>query len=274
MESYSRAKVLGLFILFSLLTQLHLSAWFMALPVLAFILIFRVRIKMLDLIMGCFLFALSYAPYIYFHVLNGFPQPALAGRSDIYGNLAWSFIINGATNFNYYLGSGFDMLFEQYNLAFSQVFFNYHLAILAAGLLFVAFSLARKLKEHPSTEAFDARDKLLSLFLLIYVFVQVSFIIFKVGGYPHYNIILYPILAVFAGYFVDFCYQKYGAAVRTLISAIVGLIVLSNLYFTASFFDFIKRQPEWINGDYGIPYCLQAKAREQTVHPVISVKYE
>lgn len=273
-ERYSRIKVLLLFFVFSIVTQMHMSTIFMLVPLSLFILFFKVRIRALDFLSGCVLFLVPYVPFIYYHIVNGFPKPSLVNRVDIYGNTGWSFIINGATNFEYYLGSGFDLFVVKYKLLVPQILSYFHLIVMGMALIYVIIVLAGKLKQHNLSAALEMRYKALSLFLMVYVFVQISFVVFKVGGYPHYNVILYPILAVFTGYFIDSLYQKYGVVIRALISCVVALIVISNLYFIMSFFGFIRHYPQWINGDYGIPYCLQGKVSENAVYPVVSVSYK
>jgi hypothetical protein len=85
--------------------------------------------------------------------------------------------------------------------------------------------------------------------------MHLSYFIFKVPAFPHYNVIFYPIIFIIAAKVGINAYNEVSS--RSIKRALLGLflmILCSNLYVTHSMFDYLTRNPVGSYGDYGNPY--------------------
>lgn len=260
-RKYRSSKVVLLFILLAAITQLHMSAWFLPLPLLIFFVLFRIKIRLRDLVLGLLLFAFCYSPYLVFHLttdfenLRTFFQERSGWRS--FANFEWSFIITGGANFTYYIGENAMKLFNQkYFLALPSGFFFLYYLFALAGLVYVFFLVLRKYKFYFNYATIELKYQILILMLLIYFTIQICYFVFRIRPHPHYNIIFYPIISICAALFFEYLIANTKEWMRKAIYMILTLIVISNLYYTGAFYQFIRKNPETISGDYGKPYFV------------------
>ena len=181
-------------------------------------------------------------------------------------NIIWSFVITSGSQFEYFLGSeGFSFFSSNYFLTMPAFLFWIYYFFAFAGLVYGIVSVAKKIRSYFFGNPTKLKDQALILFLLVYIFIQLSYLIFKVPAFPHYNIIFYPIITVFTVLFMQACFDKAGFILKRSIPFIVISIIISNLYFTGAFYSFISKHPNKIKGDYGLPYFLTKNEWRKTL---------
>jgi 4-amino-4-deoxy-L-arabinose transferase-like glycosyltransferase len=265
-KKYHRLKVYLMFFLFGCITQLHMSAWFLPVPLLIFFCIYKIKIPLKDSMVGLGIMAGMYAPYLitifesFDHLLNketlswGFPM-----------NLVQAFAITGGGNFEHHIGIEGMRLFAQDNFLFiHNIFFFLFYALATVGLIFGIFNRVKFLRTKQSGHTAGITEQALTLFLLIFICIQLSYFVLRVYPHPHYSIIFYPILTIFTVILIDDLFKRAGLKIKNVISTTLVCLLISNIYFTASVFNFIRDHPEKIEGDYKAPYIYsKEKWREK-----------
>jgi 4-amino-4-deoxy-L-arabinose transferase-like glycosyltransferase len=275
LEKYSRTKTYVIFFLLAIITQLHMSAWFLFLPIGAFYLITKEKIRLPDLVIGLCIAGLTYVPYALYHYSSHFANVNyfIENRMHTFlppGNIVWSFIITCGFKFSYFLGeSGFDKFFTGYSIGIPYLFFVLYLVLTLAGFGYGCLVVANLIKHLVvKKETVDPSNKIILLFLLIFIMTHACYLLFKINPLPHYSIIFYPILPVFTACFIEYGLKK----IRIINKVAMGLVVLvliSNLYFITVFYNFIGREPQSINGNYGIPYLFVKSDVQKYLDPKV-----
>jgi hypothetical protein len=275
LEKYSRGKTYVLFLLVAVITQLHMSAWFLYLPIGAFFVIAKIKIRPVDFVAGICITVLAYLPYLYFHYSSQFVNfiSVMQNRPHAFlppENIIWSFIITCGFRFSYFLGdSGFEKFFSGKFIRIPYVFFSLYLALTIIGFFYCSIVVANKIKLFfVKKENIAPSHQILLLFLLIFGCTHLCFFVFKIQALPHYNIVFYPILPLLTA-----CFIEYGLHSRTIIKkaawALLVFVIISNFYFITAFNNFIGTEPLSINGDYGIPYKFVEKQWQKYLDPQI-----
>lgn len=281
LQQYRRWNIYLLAVLLALITQLHMSAWPLPFVLIAFLLLFRIRVDARDAIIGMLLILAVYSPYIYFladgNVLSmllsgGSPGPvcdppgsewyyvAHCALSPAWKNGGWSFIITGGAGFHYVLGkSGLQAMFEAYPVKYLYPLFTVYYLFAAGGLIYATRFAWKKLEVFRQGRALAPWEQMLILFVFVYLGIQGAYFLFGVPAYPHYGIVFYPILTIFCVIFFKACFARGNLWVKRGLTAALALIMVGNLLFTGAFFMFIRYYPEKITGDYGPPYFLTAE---------------
>ena len=273
---YQSRKIYLLSILLALITQLHMSAWFLPFPLLVFCILFKIRVRMRDGFIGLLLFVVIYLPYFYSLILENplssiqesqasallETLPPLSHLLNAYlaaawENVTWPFVITGGGGFQYFLGeTGWQAFAEAYPVRLLHPFFLLHYLFAVAGLLYAINVSYKRFKSYRQGGELSAEERVLLLFLFVYLGIQGLYFLLKIGPYPHYSIVLYPVLAVFTVLFFDACCRRGNYWIKKGLSGLLVLIICSNLVFISFFFVFIRNHPEEIAGDYGLPYFL------------------
>ncbi len=253
--------------LLALITQLHMSAWFLFGPLFVFAALVKAPLSMRDVFIGGLLFVLLYAPYITFHVITDFQnlnlfasyeRPATFTQSNLASaidNIKWTYIISSGTGLSYSLGNEFDTFYKNRYLAVPYVFFCIVLFVAAIGTIRYLVLSARCIFHRRQWSDMPRSTQILSLFTLILLLMHLSYFIFKVPAFPHYNVIFYPIVFIIAAKVGVDAYNEVSS--RSIKRALLGLLLMilcSNLYVTHSMFDYLTSNPVGNYGDYGNPY--------------------
>ena len=169
-------------------------------------------------------------------------------------NISWSFIVNGGGGFDYLLGkSGFAAFVQEYYINIPYAFFIIFYTLSVLGFFYTCYFVFINLKKHFKGGTIGIREKMLTLFLIIYFSIQLIYFVSSIPGYPHYNIVFYPMIIIFFVFFLEYVNDKI-PRFKWIIDTIVMVIVVSNIYFIFSFYSFINCKHGLINGDYGKPY--------------------
>ena len=253
--------------LLALITQLHMSAWFLFGPLFVFAALVKAPLSIRDVFIGGLLFVLLYAPYITFHVITDFQnlnlfasyeRPATFTQSNLASaidNIKWTYIISSGTGLSYSLGNEFDTFYKNRYLAVPYIFFCIVLFVAAIGTIRCLVLSARCSFHRSQWSDMPRSTQILSLFTLILFLMHLSYFIFKVPALPHYNVIFYPIIFIIAAKVGIDAYNE--ASSRSIKRALLGLLLMilcSNLYVTHSMFDYLTSNPVGNYGDYGNPY--------------------
>ena len=121
---------------------------------LVFFAIFKIKIKVIDLVFGIGLFIFSYSPYIYFHTITHFSNINIISFKDqvpwgSLENMIWSFVITSGAKFEYFLGSeGFNFFSNKCFLTTSLFLFWVYYFFAFAGFVYGIVSVAKKIRSY------------------------------------------------------------------------------------------------------------------------------
>lgn len=229
-------KARGTFAILAILTQLHMSAWFLLIPLVIFCVLFGCRLTLRHACLGVGCFVLLYLPYLLYVVREGFatfqPLPSNAAGSLLLHPLKTVSLL-GSIGFPYLLGEeGHRLMLSLYPLRFSLLL-SVIVAVCAVAAIF--WPLVRW-KEKNEITVFSA---------LVILTVNVLYLLLGIPAFPHYHIILLPFLVLlFVRLFLRF-------------RLFLAIVVLVNGAFSWSLLHFIREHPTEITGDYGKPYNLE-----------------
>ncbi|MBF0423707.1 MAG: hypothetical protein HQL73_12020 [Magnetococcales bacterium] len=251
----------------ALVTQLHVSAWLLPPAMALFMIRYRIALRWRDVAIGIALFVLLYAPYLIFHQQNHWQNLLESlqimrdsqGPTLTLGNLFWMFFLATGLGYNYILGNeGFNHFWSSYWIAVPQTVFLLFFLVVVLSLVWTLvhhwplrpMSLARNRQATP-------QQKTVALFLIQMVIIQGGYWALSISVHPHYGIIVFPTLFLFAALFLDAVSTRMPVRHRrwTLVT-LMTILVAANLYFTLTFESFILYRHQDITGDYGVPYFV------------------
>ncbi|MBF0630775.1 MAG: hypothetical protein HQL89_07255 [Magnetococcales bacterium] len=268
-ERYRPWKVWLTFLLLAIVTQLHMSAWFLPPAILLFMLRFRIKPAWRDLAIGMAISFTLYLPYLQFHVQTGFQNILdamnLMGHQEqplVAGNFLWMFLVATGLGYPYVMGNdGFTRFWDHSSLALPHVSFLLFFFLTVLGLIRILGHhwplQPMKLAQHRDV---SRSNKTLTLLLMMLATIQGAYLLLSIPSFPHYGIIFYPSLFLFAVLFLEWIHDRVPYSFRS--KALVGIVstmVVANLYFTLSFHTFVLYNPQTISGDYGVPYFVNKK---------------
>jgi hypothetical protein len=273
-ERYRSWKVWAVALLLAIVSQLHMSAWFLPFGLIAFILLNRVKIKVTDMMIGLSALVISYVPYIAFHFQTHFQNIGAflaMRRSQPYGsinlrNFQYSLDVSTGVNFRYLLGrDGLAWFYQHYHADLAVVvFFIYELACVAA-LLWAGFKATKNAIAAGTTgRGHQTADDLILLFVSIFFVIQGFYAFARISAYPHYGVIFYPLVTVILVHALFEWFQSANA--RRWVKAALMVVVGAHLFFSMSFLDMTKNHPEKIDGDYGKPYFTDKAYWQKTLN--------
>jgi len=279
MRHYRPWQVYLLFFSLAALTQLHLIAWLIPIILFIFLDVFRVKVRQRDLAGGLLLFALLYVPYVLHQAEFSFENllnflrgnREMLNAKDVLDHLSWTVAATSGLKFTVQIGGEAYALFSTtYRLAFPTVFFLAYAFGVVAAVPYLLRDAIRRIRSWRHLSSMDSSDRILVLFTVIWIVLVVAYVIIGAPPYTQYHIIFYPlvplvfVLALQKAKRSDFFPSAF-------VHAFLLLVVLSNLYFSASFLHFLARNPEMIGTGYGKPYTLEEvewKRKLQAVLPI------
>lgn len=272
-ERYRPWKVWMLFVLLAIVTQLHMSAWFLPPAIILFMLRYRVGVLWRDLAIGFVLLLAIYFPYIQFHVQTHFQNVIDAlilmsqkGTVLPAGNFMWMFLVSAGLGYPYVLGNeGFNRFWDSYFILMPYPFLLLFLSLSVLGFIWVLGNhWPFKVMSLSFNRQATRTQKTTALFLLILVTIQGCYWLLNIPSFPHYGIIFYPTLFLFAAIILEIIHGHLPVTLRNkaVIVTVTG-IVMANLYFTITFQSFVRYTPQSITGDYGLPYFVLREKWQQ-----------
>ena len=281
MTRYRPSSVYLLFFSVAVLTQLHLIAWLIPLILIVFFDVFRVKIRRRDLVGGLLLFALLYAPYAFhqaqssFGNLLDFLKESRGGLNsqDALEHLSWTVAATSGLKFSVQIGDEMYALFSStYRLGIPTALFSAYAVGVVAGAAWLLQDALRKVRgwSHPSL--LHPSDRILILLIAIWAVFTAVYILIGAPPFTQYHIIFYPLapllLVLGLQKFLHALRQTQSRIPSVIIHTFLLLVVLSNLYFSASFLHFLARNPEKIDAGYGKPYAVEQEEWERKIEIV------
>jgi len=260
-EEPSAWKIAGLAASLSILTQLHMSGVFFLVACVLFILLFRIHVGWRRYASGMGLFIVLYAPFLWYHLRTGFSDlarlqsPPVQGLASLRRSLQYSFDTITGLGLSYLIGGGGEEAFLEWSHGSpALIVFRLYAGLAAVALLASIFCAGRTLMKTWNREEVKPAETVLALLPLTYIVAQSAYA--SLGAvYPHYQIILYPSLAVLTALFLERIARR--RWLLLLGRAVILLIVCTQLAYTFALFRFIDTHHERLDGDYGTPYRFQ-----------------
>ena len=273
LQRYESWKVWALFFLVGILTQLHMSAWFLPCIIPLFFLIMRVRIRWKDICIGLLLFFVLYLPYILYHIETHFQNitqiftTAHTENLSLLAHPLWSFVVTSGEKMDYLIGDRMSFLTSLPGITAAHGFFSLYIIIAFTGLLFFLGTLLFRTRCFLHAISLSLAEKMLVFFLLNFLIVHVFYQILHLHAFPHYHIIFYPIITLFFVLFLQRMPRIFHLP-DWFPSILVLLIITANIHFTLAFLSVIKQHPQG-NGDYGVPYRFTRTQWEEKIQKTI-----
>jgi len=263
-QRYRPWKVYLLFGLLGALTQLHMSALFLPVALLIFLLVARVKVRVVDLIVGIGIVVLMYVPYVAYHQQTNFQNILTylearnpAAESHLLEHVQWSAKVTSGIGLDYLLGpGGFRALSESYPVAVPLAIFQGYVALVGVAVLLVVARIVRSPRTLLRPSTWSVQRKLVLLLVLTYVVTMVGYHSFRIATYPHYGIIFYPLLPLLVVLAANWLVRRFGRVASAAVQVVLLVVVVANLVVTGSFLHFVSHHPDEIDGDYGVPYAL------------------
>lgn len=256
---------LPLFLLLTLLIQLHGSGLFFTIVTVIVFLILRIRVKFRSAMAGILLGLIPAIPYILFQInssplcpdCEAFSKYQQAIRTfDLY-NLIRPFQIIGGLGYHFVLGRTYNDFINAYPLVniLKYIFTLGFLAIIA-GILFVVI----KKREY--------------LFLVIYsISFPLLYLLTRTPAYMHYFVIVIPMSVLLFAIFVTSAYSYVkGRFLKAIVIAGFSVFLISNILFLYFFYNFLELKKR-IEGDYGSIYSLTKSSIEKEIESYKNLSY-
>jgi hypothetical protein len=264
---YRRWKFVLFAVLFAIVTQLHLSAWFLPVPFLVFFVVTGVKPRARDAILGSAAFIFMYAPYLFFHFQDGFQTVGRVLSSNVDGtykfgestrSIARAVKASTGLEFEILIGSGGMSALEGIpGISLSLFVFNIFVLIAFVSLLAFVAGYVKRACEKGRIAGMALDEGLLFLMVVTFLFGQICYVILDLEPHLHYQIVFYPLFSL-----LIICslarVAGLGKTMKVMTNAFILLLVISQLYFAACFEWLVANRPETIDGDYGTPYYLRA----------------
>jgi hypothetical protein len=237
----------------ALLTQLHMSAWIMPVATILWLAILRVRPRLQDAVIAIAVFLILYAPYITFHIQDGFSNLSRTTTQDaanIFDQLRWMLSINGALGLDYMWGPVRPAAIPSWLLIAAQVG-TLLLGIGAfAGLIFTAKRIFKSSSHLRFPQNLSALDQYVLLLLCIAMLSFTGFIMMGVPALPFYHLVFLPLIPLLCSIALTMLPKRF----HILATFLLILTTCIFLALIVSFQKVILQHPDQLKGDYGVPY--------------------
>lgn len=255
--------ILPLFLLLTLLTQLHGSGLFLSAVTLFVLLVSRIRLSFKSVLVGILIGLIPAIPYILFQINSSCPDCAAFSKYqqsfrtfDFY-NVIRPFQIISGLGYHFILGKSYNDFVTAYPLVNQlRIIFATTFPVTLTGILFVAFK----------------RQKY--LFLTIY-FIAIPFLylITKTPAYMHYFVIIIPMsILLFVVPISNAYFFVRSRFLKTAVMAYFLLVLISNIGFLTSFNHFLEVEKQ-IEGDYGSIYSVTKSFIEKETNDYKNLSY-
>lgn len=240
--------VLPLFLLLTLLIQLHGSGLIFSAITASILLFWRIKISLKSALVGILIGLIPAIPYIFFQIQSipfcpdcqAFLKYQQSHRTFDFYNLARPFQIISGLGFHFVLGKSYGEFIAFY----PQVELLKY--VFATGILTILtgiFLILDKLKKY--------------LFLVIYFVTSfIFYLVTKTPAYMHYFVIIIPVAILLFTIPISFAYSTLRSKfLKLMVLAFFLLFLLSNITFLTLFYRFVGAKLD-IEGDYGPVYSL------------------
>lgn len=255
--------VLPLFLILTLLIQLHGSGLFLLVTIVLILLVLRVRINFRSATVGILIGLIPAVPYVLFQINSLCPDCAAFSkyqqsfRSFDFNNIIRPFQIMTGLGYHFVLGRSYIDFIAMYPLI-SKL--NYVFAtIIPVTLIGILLIITKKQKY---------------LFLLIYfITIPLLYLITKTTAYMHYFVIIIPVGILLLTFSITTIYS-YIQSKFLRISVIVyfSILLISNITFLSFFYRFLDSQKR-IDGDYGPIFSISRNFIEQQTDEYRNLPY-
>lgn len=235
-----------LFLLLTLLPQVHFSGLYFILATIAIFFILKVKINYRHAIFGILLGLIPALPYIFYNLFSTpfcpdcaalFSYPGKAHIFDLQSFLRPFQLLNGSY-FDNPLGRDYGLFLNTFPFIkiFNYIFYIEYLSPIIGGILI--FKYQRKY-----------------LFLVLYaLLIPIFYFLTRTPSYMYYYIILIPAIIILFVYPFKFAFDKVKKSTyKSFIVFLFLVLVLLNIIFEFSFYNFLNKR-QIINGDYGPIY--------------------
>ena len=273
-------QLILVFLWLACLIQLHLSALAFVPLVALLLLAFRYRISPVPLLIGLFVFALIFAPYIYYDATHGwinlrtFIEASRGSATFDLKSARYATQIIACQGYHALAGASFErFLAEIVDFTWLNAIETW---LFLCGVAYLAWQVLREWYRRRKEEVSDetVRFTILLSWLLLPVLFYVRH---TTPVYPHYFILLYPVQFIIIGVFVVRVLDwaafltssvKTSPLVRflagrvlpvSLVALILGL-ALWQVHLTEAFYNFVDRNDT--SGGHGVPVKYYVQAAE------------
>lgn len=259
-QKHHKKDFFYLFILLSLISQLHASGIFFSITTIAILIIKKVRLDNKNALRGFLVGTIPATPYFFRQISTGcidcksFLAYQNLDKPFDFNNFIRPFEIINGLGFNFILGNNFAELVDK--LIFSPyLFFIFFSPFFALGSYYI-------LKQQ--------KDK--SFLILYFVIFSVLFFLSKTPSYNQYFISISPIMAL--TFALSFAYLREINSTKILSSVLFSIFIIYLVIFNFTFFQVLKERKN-IKGDYGPIYSVTKPFVEKITSPyIISPYYE
>jgi len=275
-------QLILVFLWLACLIQLHLSALALIPLVVLLLLVFRSRISPVPLLVGLFVFALIFTPYIYYDAthnwtnLRTFVEASREPAGFDLKSAQYATQIIAGRGYHALAGASFEkFLAEISGFTWLNAIVTW---LFVGGVAYLAWQVLRGWRRRPKDGASDetARFTILLSWLLLPMLFYVRH---TTPVYPHYFILLYPVQFIIVGVFVVRVLDWSGSLANSskpsplvrflagrvapisLAALILGL-ALWQVHLTETFYSFVDRNDT--TGGHGVPVKYYVQATESS----------
>ena len=254
-------KVWLLFLLYGILSQLHMSVWF-ALPALVlFFLFLAPRLRLRDVGIGIALCLLLYTPYIAHMLMYSMGSLTRTGNIDLSDLLRWPVQLWSVFGMPYLFGPHVRSLIGSPIACDVTVAVSGLAVVLCVSALLVGmYNGVISLQKNRST--IGVANRMEVLWVLLVVTLLAGYLLLNVRVFPHYFLVLGPSIPILM---VLFTLRTFRAAGRGLLA----VVVIAHLTFSFLLLQGIRSHPDAIKGDYGTPYILEMRSWQHAVNDAV-----
>lgn len=240
--------ILPLFLLLTLLIQLHGSGIFLSITTILILLVLRVKVNLRDAFLGILIGLIPAIPYILFQInynpfcpdCETFMKYQKSYRIFDFNNFLRPFQIIGGLGYYFVLGKNYAEFISTYPLVnLLKYIFASSILVILSGLSLI---IIKKRKY---------------LYLVVY-FLAIPFLYFitKTPGYMHYYVVIMPasvlLFAISLKTVYSFARNNF---LKISVIAYFLLFLISNISFLTYFYNFLEFKKQ-IDGDYGPIYSV------------------
>ncbi len=237
----------------ALVTQLHMSAWALPLATVLWMALLHIRPRVRDIGIAVAIFLTLYAPYITFHVQDGFNNLSGTTTQDAAGileQLRWLIGINGAVGLDYMWGPVTPAAIPLWLVRTAET----ATWLVGIGALAGLILIIRNILSTSSTLRYPQHLSALEQYVLFLLCVAIpsltGYLVLGVPALPFYHLIFLPLIPLLCCYALTELPTKFHLPAMTS----VGIIASIFLGLTWSFQNVTLHHSEQLTGDYGVPY--------------------
>lgn len=237
----------------ALMTQLHMSTWFIPLAALLWVALLRLWPRLIDALVALVIFVAFYLPYIVFHIQDGFQnlqRTTTDNAANVVEQLRWMIGINGAVGLDYMWG-------PQTPAAISPALHSIAALLtwlMGLGAVMGLMIAMREIMKRSSWLRVPGHLSSLQQYVVFLVCVAVvtliGFQMLGVPDLPFYHLTFLPLVPLLVGIALTSVPKNFDAASSVIVLAVAGVF----LGLIVSMQSVFMHHPDQLHGDYGVPY--------------------